>query len=267
MANEPYKGVPDRYFDLVKSYAYWLDLTRGMAIHTKLSRDYLNSGGHFLGLCDIIKDGFIKGILDLDVDDVLKTVRKLTLLFKMGKQLRIKSEIGTDLNISIVKNSISFSRVSQLMEGKNIEITPCGYVFIPIEILSVDGTIVVNDYIWPPNDLCILNEPIEVEIKNGRIVNIKNTVYSQRLVKWLDAFADPRVREIAHLTYGILPDILLSRSLIMNERISGMLSFGFGNAWDEDCPTHIDMLCSSTSIWLDNICIQDRGKVLFKSLI
>lgn len=263
-SNAPYNAVPDKYLDFVNSFPYWIDLTDQMSVHTRFSQDFARNGGHYLALCGLTREGLTAFILNQDIENVLRIIRKLLLVFRKGKELYIKSGLGTDIKCKILKHQISFTKVSELISGRNTETMLYGYVIIPIDLDDIDGVLVAKDYIWPPNDLRILKEPITAYIKNGKICQIQKSGYSKSLIEWMDAFKNQRIYEVAHLIYGILPGISISDSLVMNERVSGMLTFGFGRFWEEDYPPHLDICCSGASIWVGDVCVQDRGKLLSK---
>ena len=56
----------------------------------------------------------------------------------------------------------------------------------------------------------------------------------------------------------MLDHLELGNSLLINERIRGAITFGFGKKW-EHCASHVDMVCLDASIDLDGMSIMKQG--------
>jgi leucyl aminopeptidase (aminopeptidase T) len=73
----------------------------------------------------------------------------------------------------------------------------------PIES-TINGTLVFDGALWPPLELGKLNNPVKLEIKEGRITKIEGGAEADIFADWLKSFNDPNMYRIAHYSLDLI---------------------------------------------------------------
>jgi len=137
---------------------------------------------------------------------------------------------------------------------------------------TINGTIVFDGSLVPPCGL--LREPVHLEIKHGKVVDIHGGKQARDFEIWLDGFDDPRMRVLAHVCWGFNPGARLTGNILEDERIWGATEWGLGNIGSvliepDGIPaaSHTDGISLNTSAWLDDEPVLDTGKVVHEQLV
>jgi leucyl aminopeptidase (aminopeptidase T) len=124
---------------------------------------------------------------------------------------------------------------------------------------TINGKIVVDGAFWPPSELGLIKQPIEITCKDGRI-NIVSDHHEARIAKnWFAHFRDEIVYNVLHVSTGFSPGVKrLSGDIVEDERLFGCVEFGVGRATPE-LPCHTDCILVNPSIWIDDLLIEKDG--------
>lgn len=247
---QPYEGISMKLFDVISRYSYLIDLTTASCYHTELSRQYVDMGGSILVMFGVKKAGFRQMFIEADIDEMIRRGAELQRKFIGKKEVVIKSPSGTNVSVPVKKLSLVMKDVGRYLKAKGKQVTLYGYVAMPVEFSGMNGTIVVNDFVWPPNELGLLGDPIILSIKDGFIIDMQTKGKSVEFIEWMKQFSDPNVKKLSHIVLGLIPTVVLSESLVTNERIPGALTFGFGDPWN-GCQTHTDMVVCDAEVFVD----------------
>jgi leucyl aminopeptidase (aminopeptidase T) len=221
----------------------------------------------------------------LQSDGLIRCFGKVnhTLIYDFGTSLRemlwktrsvqINTEKGTDIkfemNISLV------DRVIAKLTGKK---RPYAYITRPSGKLTpevpatfmggqiafngipetIEGTAVIDGYLWPPREIGHLDEPISLNIKKGRIIKVNGGSSKARILsEWFNG----RTNEIKHFCIGFHPFARLSEKLIEAERVFGNISVGIG-----EYPFHTDGVIMNPTLLLNNEIIEKDGSFVHNEL-
>jgi leucyl aminopeptidase (aminopeptidase T) len=139
-------------------------------------------------------------------------------------------------------------------------------VWLPDET-SVEGTVVVDGLLWPPDDVGVMREPVTLRLERGRITAIEGGAEARILEDWLARLDDPTMRRIAHLTYGFNPGVTrFTGRVAEDERVFGVFDFGFGGWMDRPAPSHFDGVITAPTIVADGVEIEREGRFVHPDL-
>ena len=185
---------------------------------------------------------------------------------KKAKQMRMTTPAGGDVEFNNVPGR-PFAPIGDGYADEPGTHFMAGQVAWLPERESINGTIVFDGAINFPCG--ILNEPVTLTLKSGKIVKIEGGSQAREFEEWLDSFKHPQMRGIAHATYGFLPGAILSGGVAEDERIWGSTCWGIGAIMSDFlppngiiAPSHTDGLCLNTSTWLDGKLFIDKGEIL-----
>ena len=198
-----------------------------------------------------------------------KFLLKITEITKNAKKMRITTPAGTDVKFEndpdrpISCDTGNASTPGVYMLSGQISWAP--------KFETINGVIVFDGSVVPPMGL--LNEPIKLYIKKGKIVDIKGGKEAVEFSKWLQSFKNPNMLRLAHVCYGFNPGAKLTGNILEDERVWGCTEWGIGYLSPIDAPpngipapSHTDGICLNSSVWLDDIQIMDEGKVIHPEL-
>jgi len=185
--------------------------------------------------------------------------RKLKRILDKAKEIRIKTEQGTDVTFDVrLKKAIAnVGAYGEAGEGGNI---PAGEVYIPPRGLEgVEGTVIIDGSVRCDDGTIKLKEPMTLVIAKGRIIKIEgdpNGLLEKTLVRREDRAKFPeRVRLIGELGIGINPGAVLVGSSILDEKVLGTAHIAIGsNYWfggDIRTVVHIDQVFLNPQIFVD----------------
>ena len=176
------------------------------------------------------------------------------------KEIRVKTDKGTDLLIKVegkesVANTGNYEKPGT---GGNI---PAGEVYIaPTGMQGVNGTVVIDGSMRCDEGTKLLNEPLTLTIKEGRMVKIDGFykgLLERTLCRCEDRAKFPeRVRMIGEFGIGINPGAVLVGSSILDEKVLGTAHIAIGsNYWfggDIRTILHLDQVFMNPKIYLDD---------------
>jgi leucyl aminopeptidase (aminopeptidase T) len=237
---------------------------------TNAYSEALEAGARHLCLTGMTKDMMVNCITNVDTSLLDKFGTKLTELTRSAKMMKIKTKAGTDISFSLEGRPIF------LDTGVTSKTHPEGFLggqisWAPVED-SINGTLVFDGSIWPPDDVGLLREPVTLKIKRGKITGFSDNEQSKAFKKWLDGFDDPNMFNIAHACYGFNPGAKLTGNILEDERVFGVVEFGIGaqgKSFQGDAGqarSHTDGIVLNPSVWLDGIKIEEEGVYVHPAL-
>ncbi len=119
---------------------------------------------------------------------------------------------------------------------------------------TIEGTAVVDGYLWPPDTLGRLRQPVVLRFKAGTLVDIGGTPGPARLLaRWLEGVN----AAVEHICLGFNPGARLDGSLVEAERAFGCVTVGFGPGL-----RHTDAVLREPSVFLDGRVVQQYGTLI-----
>ncbi|HDI02455.1 MAG TPA: aminopeptidase, partial [Ignisphaera sp.] len=177
---------------LLSSADVWIELNKMWLLYSTPYEIALKENPRLRYIClvGIDSDSMARLIGRIDIELMYRFQRKLAEVTSRAKRFRIITPAGTDI---VFENDPSRP---VLVEG---EISGPGEYMLfgqvdwaPIEEI-INGTIVFDGSVWPPEELGLLREPIKLYIEKGKIVSIEGGREAKIFEKWLKSFNDPKM--------------------------------------------------------------------------
>lgn len=233
----------------------------------------IEKGARLYSLGGLQADGFIRCIGKADHTLIYEFGTSLREMIGSARSIRIRTKNGTDIrlemNISIVKRIISkltgkerpYAYITR-PSGKLTREVPATFLGGQIAFNgipeTIEGTAVIDSYVWPPREIGHVDEPISLKIRRGRITEVNgNSSKSKIFAGWLNG----KENTIKHFCVGFHPDASISGKLIEAERVFGCMSIGIG-----EYPFHTDGIITDPTLILNNEVIEKDGSFVHERL-
>lgn len=213
-------------------------------------------------------DMMIRTIGRVNIPKLKEFLLEVANITMKGKIVRITTPAGTDISFNNHPARKPIVHYGYIPKG-TYGMLP-GQISWSPDFKSINGKIVFDGSVYPP--IGLLREPIELEIKEGRIVNITGGKEAEEFSRWLESFNDPNMYQLAHISYGFNPGAKLTGNIVEDERIWGATEWGIGSIGPRLVPdipggvpasSHTDGICLNSSVWIDDVQIMDKGKIIY----
>ena len=244
----------------IKNSKYILGLHTNF-INTDASREALKNGSRILATQPWgIEEYLIKGVLDVDLDSMIKNGNLTKQLWDTTDTCEVKSSNGTDIKFQFGKRSTLVGD-GMITEDGEADYFPGVQVNIaPVEE-TINGTVTVDA---SDNVQGVLKEPYSLTLTNGVITKVEGGFEANVMRNWLESRNDPTIYKLCHFTIGLNPKAGISGNMIEDERLLGSVDFGFGSQAKAFggtvglSPYHMDVILRSPSVILD-------GKIMIEN--
>lgn len=254
----------------LNSATVWVELNRSYILDSHTQKSAQAAGVRYICLTGV------------DVDTLVRTVGRVNLdaLFELGQVIADVTNAASHVEMSC-SNGTSWNADYRgrraLVESRSPD--PGAVLmlggqtnFIPIEA-SVNGLIVIDGSIWPPDSAGILMSPVRVEFVAGQATSITGGWQASRLVEWLEGFHDQTMLTFSHFSYGYNPGVLRpSGRVAEDERVFGCVCIGLGSQTmglvpePLEAPSHTDLTILRPTILLDDVEIERDGHYVHPEL-
>jgi len=263
---EPLKaGIP--YADV------WIEFnTQWLLYSSAWSTAMSNGRTRYLFLGGLDRYQITQCIAKLNMELQRELQNKIVELTSKAKRMRITSPAGTDVTFMNDQTRPILNELGAETPGAHFLIGQMGWA--PIES-SINGTIVFDGSFSGGGEaeLGILKDPIILTISEGKIIKIEGGEEARFVEKWLSEFNDPRMYNLAHISYGFNPGAKLCGLCTVDERVWGSTEWGIGYQGPMfsgslgDAATHADGICLNSTVYLENEILIEKGKVVHPELI
>ena len=176
-----------------------------------------------------------------------------------AKEIHITTPAGTDLyyNKDGINAIAADGNYTSPGTGGNL---PAGEVYSPPNGRKVEGKVVIDGSSRTHEHTILIKKPIELDIKDGEIVNIKGADEAKELentLKWAASVAkNPgSVKRICELGIGLNPKASIIGAMIVDDKTLGTAHIGIGsNYWfggNIYAIIHLDQVFKNPTIYLD----------------
>ena len=202
--------------------------------------------------------------LSINFKKKFKITNKISQLYSKGKQVTIRSSLGTNLvsKINFRKGNCCPGYVKKqgdLGSPPDVEAN-----ISPIENGS-NGTIVVDGSVADPG-IGILKEPLTLIIKKGKI--IKFQIRNKKKLNYLNKMfgsKSSKKRVLAEIGIGLNHKAKLTGNMLIDEGCLGTVHFGFGSnstvGGKNKINFHLDFMVKKTTLKIDKKTIVKNGKL------
>lgn len=239
-----------------------IGLTKFSLAHTKARYNASSEGVRYLSLPDYDIDFLKSSCIDVDYKTISKKVKKLTDILTDTKEVKIKTDLGTNLTLNI-EGRIG-NNASAIVNPGEIGSPPDIEANIAIVEDSTCGTFVVDGSI-PCKEIGKVDEIYILEIVDGRIIKI-NGKESEKLNKIFDSQSE-LAKIPAELGFGFNDKASFSGYMLEDEGVYGSVHIGFGSnstiGGKNNVPFHLDMVINKPDVWMDGIKVIEKGVHVF----
>jgi len=224
----------------------------------------------YLCLVGMTPEMMVRCIGRVDYAALKRFLEKAVEVLRRARRIRVTSPGGTELEFrniegrgALIRDGYA-DRPGTYMMG--------GFIAWAPDLESIHGTLVFDGSLSPPCGK--LERPIRATVEAGVMVDIEGGAQARQLADYLDAFDHPRMRRIAHASFGFHPNARLSGNIVEDERVWGCTEWGIGHVGATlippdgiPAPSHSDGQSLDCSVWLDGDPMLDTGRVVHPELV
>ena len=230
-------------------------------IHTQTIRQALAKGVRLCEFWGITEDMMVRGGLTEDPAWLEETTVRMAQLMEKANEARLTTPQGTDLRFKLAGRK-AFSMAGSAREA---------WIGLPggeAATSPVEGTTVgrlVSPYFVEHREIGHPQEPMELTIREGNVVEVSGGVEAQRLKNLLER-SGPSARNIAELAIGTNRRCRLEAGHREAKRVWGTAHIALGDNRSVggvvESPIHIDFILTESTVWLDGKEIVRGGRLL-----
>ncbi len=225
----------------------------------------------YLCLVGMNVDMMVRTIGRVDHAGVRSLLTRVTELTRSARRMRVTTPAGTDVRFENDPTRL-YSCDAGLANVPGVHMLTGQISWAPIHA-SIEGVIVFDGTISPPLNR-LVDAPVRLTVREGRVVAIEGGKDALTYRSWLDSFDDPNMLRLAHIAYGFNPGAKLTGNVLEDERVWGATEWGLGYLQAIDAPpdgipakSHTDGICLNSSVWLDGVALLDEGRVVHPELV
>jgi len=186
-----------------------------------------------------------------------RTIKLADLLTKAEKAI-IKTDLGTNLLLNI-KDRKGLADTGIFHNKGDFGNLPAGEAYIPPLEGFGDGDLVIDGAMA---GIGVLNTPIKLKFKNGKIINIEGGFEAEQLRKILEN-SDENAWKIAELGIGTNDEAYLMGNVLVDEKVYGTVHVAIGDnshmEGKQKSSIYLDGIIKKPTLILDNEKIIDNG--------
>lgn len=231
--------------------------------HTDATREALRAGARVLVLRGVTEEIMTHGAMLADYDEIDRITRELARQLTAASTIRVRTPAGTDLHMSVA------GRAAVALTGRvggpgTFAAMPDGEAAIsPVEG-TAEGTLVVEHTM---DNLGILDAPIRMTVRGGRVVGIAGGASAERL-RDLVAAADAHATNIAEFAIGTNDRARLIGSMTEDKKVRGTVHVAIGDnhviGGTVVSELHLDGLLLHPTVELDGRVVVRDGRLVLE---
>ena len=223
----------------------------------------------YLCLVGMDADMMVRCIGRVDYPSLREFQRKVVELTKKARKMRITTPAGTDVTFdNDPTRPVTLEDGYAETPGPHFMAGQIGWA--PV-FESINGVIAFDGSLVPPVGLVKI--PVKLHVKNGKVMKIEGAKEATEFEAWLKSFSDSNMLMMAHVCYGFHPGAKLTGNILEDERVWGGTEWGLGNVGPMYLPphgkpaaSHTDGICLNSSVWLDEVQLTDKGRIMHPKL-
>lgn len=199
----------------------------------------------------------------IDYSELNRKCRNLKQII-LDKNIRIKTDLGTDVQFSLYQRKIEIDDGDLSKPGLFGNI-PAGEIFTaPVED-TIRGKIVIDGSI---GGIGHVKKPFIIELEAGKIKNMdpigkRDAIFDK--FSEICEYDSPATKTVGEFGIGLNPGAKIIGNMLMDEKVEGTIHFAFGDSFGlgkSSSKYHTDLLVRSPSIFVEQKCIMDKGKFI-----
>ncbi|AZR72641.1 leucyl aminopeptidase [Anoxybacter fermentans] len=253
---EPPKAVAE----LMKAADVFIAPTSKSLSHTRARREANQAGTRGATLPGITEE-IMKRTLTADYQKIKKRSIEYAEKLTRGKEVRIVTEAGTDITMSIDGRE-AHPDTGIYTEAGVFGNLPAGEAYIaPVEG-TAEGVIVVDGAMA---GIGVLDEPIKMKVEKGYVTEITGGKGAKKLEELLAKYGKD-ARNIAELGIGTNDQAIITGNVLEDEKVMGTVHIAIGDnksfGGKIEVDSHLDGIINKPDLYIDGEKIMEKGKLL-----
>jgi len=251
----------DTIHNVAKQVSAALVVTRRSLLHSKFKNVICHNGGRILFILSPSIEAFVR-TAKINLENVESNSRRIADLFSISKDVHLTTEAGTDLSFRTARHKGTVHSPKAIEPG-SFTYLPAGEASITPDRGSMNGVAIIDGSI---PQVGLMENPIEILIKNGFAYKLKGNEEAIKLRKILKAFGKLG-RNIAEFGIGTNPLATLTGLSVEDEKVAGTAHLAMGNPnFEGGCLTeslHLDLILQKPNVVMDGRLLIKNGKIVF----
>jgi leucyl aminopeptidase (aminopeptidase T) len=224
--------------------------------HTQARKRANRAGARIATMPGIIQKMMSSGGMTADFKEVEKSVKRLAKILEKTKTLRIITELGTDLEVS-VEGRKWYKDTGICHKKGDFMNLPAGEVFIAPKEGTANGKLIIDGAFWE-----ILEEPVSIDVKDGYAKRITGTKDIAKQV----SKRGKEGRNIGEVGIGMNPKAKIIGNVLEDEKVMGTVHVALGDnsTFGGKCKAgiHVDGIIKNPTFIADDRTILENGKLV-----
>ena len=230
--------------------------------HTDAVTDLCRRGGRVAALTQWTPEMLEGGGIEADFHAIEPTVMRVAALFDAGSEVRVTSPSGTDMVLDIRgRSGTPHAKTGVVRPGT---FHPIPDIESPVSPVTGHGRIVCDASI-PYLGIGVLEEPVTLEVVDGRVVSIEGSWAADRVRERWASLDDPNVYNLAELGIGMNPHCRMRGLMLEDEGVATTCHFGIGTSTTlggtVKAACHYDFIVHDPTITVDGRVVMERGEL------
>ncbi len=261
---------PAPFAEAMRKADVLVEFARTYLITTKAFQRAMDAGTRALCLTGMDADMMTRCIGNVSLPALKAFGSSLQRMTQRAKVAHVTSPGGTDLTFDLGKRPIILDTGECVTPGRDCYLG--GQISWAAVESTIEGSLVLDGTVWPPDPLAPLREPIRLELSRGRIASIGGGEAAKVLRDWIERFRDRKMYNVAHFCFGFNPGAKICGKILEDERAFGVFVTGFGSQMASFkggftlAKSHIDGVTTKPTIAFDGLTIQRDGAFVHPKL-
>jgi aminopeptidase len=229
--------------------------TQFSVTHTQARKRANRAGARIATMPGIITKMMSSGGMTADFKVMEKGVKRLARILEGTKTIKIITEVGTDLEVSVEGRKWYKDTGICHKRGEFMNL-PAGEVFIAPKEGTANGKLIIDGAFWE-----ILDNPVSIDVKKGYAHRITGT---KEIAKQISR-RGKEGRNIAEVGIGMNPKAKIIGNVLEDEKVMGTVHVALGDnsTFGGKCRAgiHIDGIIKNPTLLADDLPIMENGKL------
>ena len=244
----------------------WIELSYAPIMHGEAYRQAVDvNGARYICATGLDVEMLVNCITNIDIDKVIELGEYFKSRIESSEEIVATSRQGTNLHGRMGGRKVRHSGIKAKEKGYPV-MMPGQTSWCPIEE-TIEGTLVFDGAIFPPESIGPLRNAVVLEFREGRLVDVSGNGPEAKLFSdWIDSFNDPNMYRLAHFSQGFNSGVTkITGRIVEDERVFGCMEFGIGSQgvkvggahWN--AASHTDGIVLYPTIMLDGELLEEDG--------
>jgi len=263
----PFQGAnpPATVVGSLKNADLVVNVTSKGIAHSSVIQEISKAGVRVVSSEEITTDMLRSGAATADYEEMQKIGERVLEKWNNGSQVRVTSELGTDLRASIQGRHgwMVAGRCAPLAEGSPVQ--RCAFPDGEAAVAPIEGT-GEGAVVWDLTMAYIgaIREPIKGFFKKGRLVSIKGGQEANRLSKYLEEHGDEGAYNLCEIAIGLNPGVIPTGKVRTDKKLYGSVHVSLGEntdtGWGKNVSRlHIDGVIQKPTVYIDDQVVVEAG--------